>query len=334
MPEALRVFAVFLKLGCTAFGGPVAHLAYFRNEFVLRRTWVSDETFAQCVALTQLLPGPASSQTGILLGWLRAGPLGALAAWAAFTLPSAVLMTAVALASLHLSAAAGALHGMLAIAVGVVAAAIVAMRTTLAPDSLRLAVAAAAAVVLLLLPYPAMWALVVIAGALLGVSLGATPPLEAQPLSIGVSRPVAVCALTLYAVTTAFALLWTGNGSLLGVCAALYGVGASVFGGGHVVLPVLHAVAVARGFVDDRTLLAGYGAAQAMPGPLFSIGAYIGATAKQGAFGITGAAAGTAAIFAPSFLLVAGIAPFYTSLRASALFRRALAGANAAVLGI
>jgi chromate transporter len=335
MREVLSVFLTFLRLGCTSFGGPVAHLSYFQREFVERRHWLDDAAFGECVALTQLLPGPASSQTGMLLGWLRAGPAGALAAWIGFTLPSAALMTLFALAVPHPNVHAGWLHGLLLVAVAVVASAIVALRRSLAPDLARSLLAVAVLVLILAVPIPVVTPFAIAAAALVGLALPRAAEVIRPGLDLHVSRRTGVIALVLFAFAFIVLGLWSATGAHVAVLAnTFFRIGSLVFGGGHVVLPLLQTQAVAAGIVDSPTILAGYAAAQAVPGPLFTIASYVGASAWQSSLGITGAFVGTLAIFAPSFFLLAGIAPFYRQLAANPRFRAALAGANAGVVGL
>ncbi|HEX8806646.1 MAG TPA: chromate efflux transporter [Candidatus Aquilonibacter sp.] len=336
MRKVLDVFLTFLRLGCTSFGGPVAHLAYFQREFVERRRWLDDAAFGECVALTQLLPGPASSQTGMLLGWLRAGPAGAVGAWIGFTLPSAILMAAFALALPHASVKAGWLHGLLLVAVAVVAAALVSLRNALAPDLARSLLAVAVlAIILLAPPLPIVTPLVIAGAALVGLLLPHVPATAEPKVDLHVSRSAGIVALALLGVTFVALGIWATTGSHFAILTnTLFRIGSLVFGGGHVVLPLLQTQAVAAGIVDSRTILAGYATAQAMPGPLFSIGSYVGASAWKSSLSVPGAVAGTVAIFAPSFFLLAGIAPFYRQLASNARFRAALAGANAGVVGL
>lgn len=336
MRKVLDVFLTFLRLGCTSFGGPVAHLAYFQREFVERRRWLDDAAFGECVALTQLLPGPGSSQTGMLLGWLRAGPAGAIGAWVGFTLPSAVLMAAFALAVPHANVHAGWLHGLLLVAVAVVAAALVSLRRALAPDLARslLAIGVLAAI-LLAPPYPIITPLVIAVAAIIGLFLPETYAAARPQLDLQLSRSAGIVAFALLVLTFAALGLWATSGAHLAILSnTLFRIGSLVFGGGHVVLPLLQTQAVAAGIVDGRTILAGYAAAQAMPGPLFSIASYVGASAWGSTLGVAGAIAGTIAIFAPSFFLLAGVAPFYRQLATNKRFRAALAGANAGVVGL
>jgi chromate transporter len=337
MPRALDVFFQFLRLGTTSFGGPVAHLAYLRRAFVEREAWLDDATFGECVALTQLLPGPGSSQTGILIGWLRAGPAGAFAAWAGFTLPSAALMTLIAEAQLRVSAASGWMHGLLLVAAGTVASAIVAMRRALAPDLPRLGLAIGVAAATLCVARSFLAPVAIAAAALAGaVLLRGRIPIAQPQVNLRVTRAAGALVLAAFAVS-AFALFawWNVTGSRLALLAGtLFSVGSLVFGGGHVVLPLMQSQLATAGIISQSDLLAGYAAAQAMPGPLFSISAYAGDRAFGGSLGWTGALTGTLAIFAPSFFLLAGIAPFYRMLAANEVFRCAIAGANAGVLGL
>lgn len=338
MRSPLEVLLAFLRLGCLSFGGPVAHLAYFRTEFVHRRHWVDDAAFAECVALSQLLPGPGSSQTGMLLGWLAAGPAGAVAAWIGFTLPSAVLMAAIALLLPHATnLQGGALHGLLLVATAVVASAIVTMRATLAPDLRRIIVLFAAFFLVLLVPLPAIGPLAIGLAALAGALWlhGRIPTTQPQ-LDLGISRRAGFVVLGLFAcvlVGCALAARTSGSHPIV-LFSLLFRVGSLVFGGGHVVLPLLQSQVAASGLTDAQTVLTGYAAAQAMPGPLFTIASYVGASAYSGSLGAWGALLGTVAIFAPSFFLLPGVAPFYGTLARGQRFRAALAGANASVIGL
>ncbi|HET9030032.1 MAG TPA: chromate efflux transporter, partial [Candidatus Aquilonibacter sp.] len=298
MPRLLDVFFRFLRLGCTSFGGPVAHLAYFEREFVSQRKWLDHDTFGECVALTALLPGPGSSQTGMLIGWLRAGPFGALAAWAGFTLPSAALMTAFALALPAADPHAGWLHGLLLVATAVVASAIATVRASLAPDALRVIFALAIMGLVLLVPVPVVAPLAVLLAAAFGAFIlyGRVKTTEPK-LDLGVSRRNAVTALVLLGLAFVVLAVWSARGSQLAMLVnVLFRVGSLVFGGGHVVLPLLQSQMARTGIVGSSAILAGYGAAQAVPGPLFTISSYIGATAFGGSLAVTGAVAGTIAI--------------------------------------
>lgn len=337
--SAWSVLAIFLRLGLTSFGGPIAHLGYFHHEFVTKRHWLSERSYADLVALCQFLPGPASSQVGIALGMSRAGYRGALAAWAGFTLPSAALVILFALGVSRYGDALGpgALHGLKVVAVAVVAQAVWGMAKNLCTDLTRIALMVIAACGALL--EPSAWgqvSVIVIAG-IAGVMLCKPGPSDAHDLlPIPISRKSGAIWLSLF-----FALL-LGLPLLAGLTAdrsvamidAFYRAGALVFGGGHVVLPLLQAEVVPPGWVSNETFLAGYGAAQAVPGPLFTFAAFLGASMNQAPSGWTGGLLCLLAIFAPSFLLIAGVLPFWERLRRSVRTRAALAGINAAVVGL
>lgn len=336
---ALAVLAIFLRLGLTSFGGPAAHLGYFRTEFVERRRWLDDRAYADLVALCQFLPGPASSQVGMALGLHRAGWTGALAAWVGFTLPSALALIVFALGVARWEALAGSgvVHGLKIVAVAVVAQALWGMSRTLCPDRPRAGIGLAAALLALLLPGSAGQWLAIVIGALAGWRwLAAAPVSQAPMLACPVSRRAGTLLLLLFAVLliglpAAAALLelpW------LRPVAVFYQAGSLVFGGGHVVLPLLQAGVVGPGWVDEGTFLAGYGAAQAVPGPLFTLAAFLGASLDGPAGGWTGGLMMLLAIFVPAFLLVAGALPWWEALRRHACAQRALAGINAAVVGL
>jgi len=332
----LEVLLAFLRLGCMSFGGPAAHLAYFREEFVRRRGWLSQAQFAQCISITQLLPGPASSQTGMLIGLLRAGWPGAVGAWIGFTLPSAALMTAFAIYGPRGFAHAGWLHGLLVVAVAVVAQAILTMRRALISDLPQLVFAIATCAAMLLAPYPATAPLAIglCAAAALAVTRAKTE--RSEPLALHRSRRGAIVAAGVFVALLAGLALSARafHNPYVVLAARLYDVGSLVFGGGHVVLPLLNAEVVHAGMASSQKMIAGYAAAQAMPGPLFTLSSYVGAMVYDGALGVRGAIVATLAIFLPSFLLIAAIAPFYADLAASPRFSRALAGANASVVGL
>jgi chromate transporter len=334
-PEVLRAF---LKLGLTSFGGPIAHLGYFRREFVERRKWVDDGEFAQLLALSQFLPGPASSQLGFCLGLLRAGWAGAFAAFAAFTLPSAVLLFAFAALLPHVSGGAGeaAIHGLKLVAVAVVAQGVLGMARQLCPDAARASIAAVSAALILASGHAWMQILVVALGAAAGLAVCR----KLQPISGGALHPP-------YGITLGWALIGLffllllglplaahGREGLVSVIEAFYRAGALVFGGGHVVLPLLRETVVAPGWISDDEFLAGYGAAQAVPGPLFTFAAYLGARLPGSEGGLLGASVALAAIFLPGFLLVAGALPLWRSLADRPVAVRAVAGVNAAVVGL
>jgi chromate transporter len=329
-----EIFSAFLKLGLTSFGGPVAHLGYFRIEFVERRKWLSEESYADLVALCQFLPGPASSQVGIAIGLLRGGTLGAIAAWTAFTLPSALVLIlfAYGLATFENHFGGGWLHGLKVAAVAVVALAILGMARTLTPDRTRIMLAIAAMAVALVLP--SAWGQ--IAGILLGGCVGwfcikGKISDDQSVLPLPISRRAGVAMLVVFAALLAGLPLLAAStdSSWLKLFGIFYRVGSLVFGGGHVVLPLLKAEVVPA-LVNSDNFLAGYGAAQAVPGPLFTFAAYLGAVMG----GWTIAAICLAGIFLPSFLLVIGVLPFWDALRRRPAAQAILAGVNAAVVGL
>src|SRR5262245_11183903 len=331
----VEVFLVFLKLGLTSFGGPVAHLGYFHEEFVVRRRWLEEASYADLVALCQFLPGPASSQVGLAIGLSRAGYAGALAAWAGFTLPSALLLVLFAYSLVPVEGLIGTgwLHGLKVAAVAVVALAVLGMARTLAPDRERgtLAVAAAA----IALTVPSAWGQIgamALGGVVGAVLLRGGEPGAPASLPISVSRTAAVVALGLFfALLIALPLAVASLQSpALAYFDAFYRAGSLVFGGGHVVLPLLQAEVVPRGWVSNDAFLAGYGAAQAVPGPLFTFAAYLGAVIG----GPGTAALCLVAVFLPSFLLVIGALPFWNEIRSKAKAQAALQGVNAAVVGL
>jgi chromate transporter len=336
-----EVFLAFLRLGLTSFGGPVAHLGYFRAEFVERRRWLGERAYADIVALSQFLPGPASSQTGFALGLMRAGYRGGLAAWAGFTLPSALLLLAFAYWSDRVSASvagAGLIHGLKLVAVAIVAQAVLGMARSLCPDRQRATIAVAALIVMA--TAPGSWGqigAIVLAG-LAGLVLcrdGAA--MLPESVAFPVSRRAGVACLTVFFVLLAITLLPErgGSGSLFD---AFYRSGALVFGGGHVVLPLLRDAVVTPGWVPDGTFLAGYGAAQAVPGPLFTFAAFLGAVAQSSrpgtAGGFAGAVIALVAIFLPGILVLMGTLPFWAALRTRTGAQAAMRGVNAAVVGL
>ncbi|MEF2280077.1 chromate efflux transporter [Deinococcus sp. YIM 134068] len=340
MPRVLEVFVVFLRLGLTSFGGPVAHLGYFRAEFVERRRWLDEQGYADLVALCHFLPGPASSQVGMALGLGRAGLWGALAAWLGFTLPSAVLLVLLALgvAAGGDLGNAGWLSGLKIVAVAVVAQAVLGMARTLTPDVPRLLAALGAAVAALLLPgAPAQVAVLLVTG-LIGWHLLAAdvPTAGAVPWPSALSRRLGAALLAVFALLLAGLPLLRGavGGPALALLDSFYRAGALVFGGGHVVLPLLEAEVVPPGWVTRDAFLAGYGAAQAVPGPLFTFGAYLGAVSDVGLPRLTAALLALVGLFLPAFLLVTGALPFWASLRGHAATRSALRGVNAGVVGL
>jgi len=335
----LEVFVAFLRLGLTSFGGPIAHLGYFHQEFVGRRGWLDEAAYADLVALCQFLPGPASSQVGIGVGLIRAGLPGALAAWCGFTLPSALAMIlfGYGIVSFDAAASSGLLHGLKIAAVAVVAQALWSMGRTLCPDAPRMTLAVLAAIAVLAIPSPWSQVGVIVAGGLAGLLLIRAEADDATgALHVPVSRAAALAALATFAILLAvlpiLASLWPGHALALGE--RFFRVGSLVFGGGHVVLPLLQLEVVPPGWVDSEQFLAGYGAAQALPGPLFTFAAFLGTVMNTAPNGWAGAGICLVAIFLPSFLLVIGVLPFWDRLRQLGRARRALLGVNAAVVGL
>lgn len=332
-----EVFRAFLKLGLTAFGGPVAHLGYFREEFVQRRHWLSDAAYADLVALCQFLPGPASSQVGFALGLLRGGALGALCAWLAFTLPSALLLLLFAYGADWYGGPFGqsVVHGLKLVAVAIVAQAVWGMARNLCPDLPRALIAVAAAAMMLILASAAAQILVIAGGALAGWWFCRhVRPKEVGELRFPVSRRAGATALILFfAMLIGLPLLLTAwSPPMLDIFEAFYRAGALVFGGGHVVLPLLEARVVGQGWTTPDVFLAGYGAAQAVPGPLFTFAAYLGAVVSDQP--LLGATCALIGIFLPGFLLLVGVLPFWDALRARPIAHAIMAGTNAAVIGI
>lgn len=334
----LCVFVEFLRLGLTSFGGPVAHIGYFRDAFVRRLRWLDEPDFADLVALCQFLPGPASSQLGMAIGLRKAGILGSGAAFLAFTFPSAALM---ALLAIGLAGAARPLdHGLFAglaiAAVAVVAEAVRAMAVSLAAGRFKAAIALIAAAVCLALPGGAVQIGVLAIGGLIGIGfLGDVAPAAGSDHPAGFSRTGGAVMLTLFAaLLVGLPLVAQATGSpAIGLFSAFYRAGALVFGGGHVVLPLLKDATVSTGLVPDAAFVAGYGAVQAMPGPLFSFASFLGAAAVPQHPALAAILA-TLALFAPAFLLIVGVLPFWHDLRRLQVARRALAGVNAAVVGL
>jgi chromate transporter len=334
----LEVLATATRLGLTSFGGPVAHLGYFRDEYVVRRKWLDEARYADLVALCQFLPGPASSQVGIAIGTLRAGVLGGVVAWLGFTLPSALALVAFAYLVEQVDIADAAwLHGLKIAAVAVVANAVWGMALTLAPDRQRITIAVVAATIVLLWQTPVASIAVIALGAIVGRLLLASPATPAaQQTATPISKPLAVVALAIFAaLLLALPLLREAfESQALALFDSFYRTGALVFGGGHVVLPLLHAEVVPPGWVTDEEFVAGYGAAQAVPGPLFTFSAYLGAVMGPEPNGAAGVTIALVAVFLPSFFVVLGALPFWDFLRSRSDFRRALLGINAAVVGL
>lgn len=337
--SAAEVLRVFLRLGLTSFGGPIAHIGYYREQFVVRRRWVDEATFADIVALCQFLPGPASSQTGFTIGLLRAGPLGALAAWTGFTLPSAIIMVAFAYAANALDGAIGhgLIHGLKLVAVAIVAQAVWGMARTLCPDRTRATIALAAILVALFASSALAQIGAIVVGAVAGYVLcreeTASKPIH---LPMPLSHGAGVVFLALFFALLFGLPLFAHAGAPGGVALfdAFYRSGALVFGGGHVVLPLLREAVVTPGFVGDDAFLAGYGAVQAMPGPLFTFAAYLGAVVTISPHGIAGAVIGLVGIFLPGILVLLGTLPFWDTFRKRADAQAVMRGVNAAVVGI
>ncbi|MXU66006.1 chromate efflux transporter [Oceanomicrobium pacificus] len=334
--SAGEVFAIFLRLGLTSFGGPIAHLGYFRTAFVKERNWLSDAAYADLVALCQFLPGPASSQAGFALGWMRAGWRGALAAWTAFTLPSALILLAVALG---VAAGPGPLgmaviDGLKIVAVAIVAHAVWGMARTLTPDARRAAVGLGALALVTVWPGAGGQVAAILCGALLGWMLCTADAPQGHAPRIAVPVPLALGCGALFLALLAGLPLVTGLGQGWAMADAYVRAGALVFGGGHVVLPLLEAATVGQGWMSAETFLAGYGAAQAVPGPLFTFAAYLGAVGDVPPNGVAGAALALVAIFLPGMLILLALLPFWEGLRGRTGMRAAMMGTNAAVVGI
>lgn len=335
--NAGEVFVTFLKLGLTSFGGPIAHLGYFRDELVVRRRWLDDQAYADLVALCQFLPGPASSQVGFALGMMRAGWLGALAAFVAFTLPSALILLAFALTATTIGGPVGdgALHGLKIVAVAIVAQAVWGMSKTLCPDRERAAIAVLAVAILTFLPGAFGMVTAMAIGAMIGLLLsrGEAKPADDR-FSWPVSRATGVGALVSFFALLVCLPLLAGQSQSLAVIDSFYRAGALVFGGGHVVLPLLDAEIVQSGWVAPEAFLAGYGATQAVPGPLFTFAAYLGTVLGPEPNGVVGAGIALLAIFLPGFLVLVGALPFWDRFRKLAKAQSLMQGANAAVVGI
>lgn len=339
MPNAERsfwsIFLIFLRLGLTSFGGPVAHLGYFRQEFVSRRGWLSEAVYAELIAIAQFMPGAASSKVGMAIGLSQAGYRGALAAWLGFTLPSALLLMAFALglAEQGDALASGALHGLKIVAAAIVAQAVWGMARSLCPDAPRRVLMLVAAVVALLVPGASGQLAVIIGAGLLGVAL-----LDAKAQTLAAALPIAISRRAGTLWLALFALLLVGlpllahvvDSPLLSLFELFYRTGGLVFGGGHVMLPLLQAELVPSGWLNNDLFLAGYGATQAVPGPLFTFAAFLGTAIA----GWLGGLLCLLAIFAPSFLLLVGVLPFWARLRTRPRLQAALAGVNAGVVGL
>jgi chromate transporter len=335
--SALEVLAAFSKLGLTSFGGPIAHIGYFREELVVRRRWLEDADYTDLVALCQFLPGPASSQVGFSLGLVRAGYLGGLAAWAGFTLPSAILMTAFAFGASALDGPIGngILHGLKLVAVAIVAQAVWGMARSLCPDRTRASIAGIAVLILVFGASSVAQIGTIVMGGIAGWWLCRTGTTTSSKfVRVPVSRRVGGIALCLFFLLLLILPAMRDFSQGIGLFDAFYRSGALVFGGGHVVLPLLSSAFVAPGWVSQESFLAGYGAAQAVPGPLFSFAAYLGAAVRVLPHGVAGAALGVIGIFLPGLLVLLGALPFWDVFRQRSSAQAAMRGINAAVVGI
>jgi chromate transporter len=336
----LEVLLAFGKLGVSCFGGPIAHIGYFREEFVVQRRWLDEHAYADLVALCQFLPGPASSQVGFSIGLMRGGYLGGLAAWTAFTLPSAILLLLFAYGANALQGpiGIGLLHGLKLVAVAIVAQAVWGMARTLAPDRERASIAVIAALIILSSSASVAQMGAIALGGVAGLWLCRAAPASSGKghMSIPVSRPVGiVCLAAFFLLLFGLPLLLTWSHSqAVALFDAFYRSGALVFGGGHVVLPLLREATVTPGWVSDDVFLAGYGAAQAVPGPLFTFAAYLGAVMKPSPHGIAGAVISLLAIFLAGMLILMGTLPFWEAFRRRAMAQAVMRGVNAAVVGL
>jgi chromate transporter len=333
---AIEVLLTFVRLGLTSFGGPIAHLGYFRQEMVRRRGWIDDASFTELVALCQFLPGPASSQVGFSLGFIRAGYLGAIAAWVGFTLPSAVLLTAFAYgAGTHVLGGPGVSRGLRLAAVAIVAQAVWGMARTLCTDRPRVAIAILAALIALTTASFVGQLAGILVGALAGLWLcRSAASTRAPTLAVPETPRVGYAAIALFLILLLGLSALRGVSPLWEVVDAFYRSGALVFGGGHVVLPLLSRAFVAPGWIAEDVFLDGYGAAQAMPGPLFAFAAFLGARMAVSPHGVVGAVLGIVAIFLPGFLLLLGALPFWNVLRHRVGAQATVRGVNAAVVGL
>jgi chromate transporter len=334
-----EVFLAFLKLGLTSFGGPIAHLGFFRDELVVRRRWIDEKGYADLVALCQFLPGPASSKVGFAMGLLRGGPLGALAAFLAFTLPSALLLIAFAYGASRIEGplGTGIINGLKIVAVAIVAQAVWGMAKTLCPDRQRASIVVLAVIIAIGVGGSLGQVGAIVFGGLAGLIVCRSGGVAlTAPVRFPVSHRAGLVALGLFVLLLIGLPLLArqGLGQGVAVVDAFYRAGALVFGGGHVVLPLLEAEVVRPGWISHDQFLAGYGAAQAVPGPLFSFAAYLGVVLGPEPNGLAGAAIALTAIFLPGFLLLIGVIPFWDGFRTRAWAQALMRGANAAVVGI
>lgn len=336
---AFQIFLIFLRLGFTAFGGPVAHLAFFREEFVKRKNWLTESEYSEIVALCQFLPGPASSQVGLTIGLTRAGYLGSVAAWLGFTMPSAILLTVIALAYTHFNniVPSGFLLGLKIVVVAVVAQAVWGMAMSICTDTKRITIMLLSATVLFNLQYTFLPLLLIVVAGIFGMLLFKSEPSHSNSrMLITLSRREGYFWMSTFFILLAGLPLVElfAQQPLISIASSFFRTGSLVFGGGHVVLPLLEAEVVQTGLVTKEAFLVGYGATQAMPGPLFTFSAFLGALLNGPISGILGALIALFAIFMPSFLLVYGVLPFWQMLRQNSRIKAALIGINACVVGI
>lgn len=334
-----EVFLIFLKLGLTAFGGPIAHLGYFREEFVAKRQWLTERAYADLVALCQFLPGPASSQVGISLGFLRAGYGGALAAWLGFTMPSVVflILLAIGVSQGGGMIPPGVLHGLKVVAVSVVAQAVWGMGRQLCTDAKRVTIMAISACLMLAFPFAWGQVCVILLAAVVGMFMFKPhPDAKHEPLPISIRRRTGMAWLCIFmGLLIGLPIIHAWHPSqMLAMFDVFYRTGSLVFGGGHVVLPLLQSEVVNPGWVSETAFLAGYGATQAVPGPMFTFAAFLGASMQEAPTGWVGGLIAVTSIFLPSFFLVIGALPFWEQLRRNVRTQAALSGINAAVVGL
>ncbi|WP_162084917.1 chromate efflux transporter [Sulfuriferula nivalis] len=333
----LEIFLIFLRLGLTSFGGPIAHLGYFRQEFVERYKWLDEHAYADLVSLCQFLPGPASSQVGIAIGLSRGGVSGAIASWLGFTLPSAILLVIFGLSSVENHLGSDWLHGLKIAAVAVVAQALWVMGKSLSPDKIRATIAICAAAMATLIPSSLGQLAAIAAGGFFGWAfLNVSTVLPHNSIQTKTGRNTGMALLMMFFILLVLLPVAASstNSHIIKLFDSFYRVGSLVFGGGHVVLPLLQSQVVPSGWISNDAFLAGYGAAQAIPGPLFTFAAYLGAVSTQTPSSWAGAGIALTAIFLPSFLLIIGILPFWEQLRRYKTMQRAMLGINAAVVGI
>ncbi|HLR23472.1 MAG TPA: chromate efflux transporter [Pseudogracilibacillus sp.] len=330
----LEILFVSTKLGFTSFGGPVAHLAYFKDEYIDRRRWLDDRTYADIIALCQFLPGPASSQVGISIGMMRGGLLGGAVSWIGFTLPSIIVLVVFAMLYQTFSLeGAGFIHSLKVVAAAVVLHALIGLGKKLTPDKTRLAIALVAATIMLIYPSAWMQIIIILGAGLLGLKIfkdKAEP--NVKPFSVNISKKTGLISLSILVFTLIALPIITRitNNPLVSIFDTFFRVGSLVFGGGHVVLPMIEREIVPQGLISPDAFLAGYGMAQAVPGPLFTFSSYLGTIME----GIPGAVVATIGIFLPSFLFIVAALPFLSELRKHASFQGILMGVNASVVGI